>query len=91
MTVVQSARRGEPDLIVGNLLGSNVFNALLVTGVVAVVADAPVGDARLTGVGVVAMVVATALASAALLSARRLDRPEGALLVVTWVVSVVLL
>ena len=33
VTVIQSARRGQTDLVVGNLLGSNLFNALVVGSV----------------------------------------------------------
>jgi cation:H+ antiporter len=49
VTVVQSARHGEHDLIIGNLLGSSMFNALAVGGVAtmvrpAVLADTPLVD-----------------------------------------------
>lgn len=37
-TAIASARRGQVELLVGNLLGSNVFNALAVVGLAALVA-----------------------------------------------------
>jgi cation:H+ antiporter len=43
---IASARKGEPDLIMGNIIGSNLFNSLAVTGIPAVLVDFKVsGDA----------------------------------------------
>jgi cation:H+ antiporter len=50
VTVVQSARRSETDLIVGNLLGSNLFNALAVAGLAGVAAPAVIDAPNLTTV-----------------------------------------
>ncbi|MCY3888926.1 MAG: sodium:calcium antiporter [bacterium] len=41
ITGVQAARRGEADLLVGNILGSNTFNSLLVSAVVALAGPSP--------------------------------------------------
>lgn len=38
VTSVVAARRGEPDLVLGNVLGSNLFNGLLIAGVAGLVA-----------------------------------------------------
>jgi cation:H+ antiporter len=90
-TAIASARRGQVELLLGNLLGSNAFNALMVVGVSAVVAGArgdgfPVDGAAL-GVVVAAAVVTVV---AALLLARRptVSRPVGAVLVALHVASV---
>lgn len=85
VTVVQSARRGEAELLVGNLLGSNLFNALVVVGLSGLVSDSvPLGPPLATlGVG---FVVAQAVVVWALMrSGRRLSRIEGGLLVLTWI------
>ncbi|MEK9671127.1 MAG: calcium/sodium antiporter [Rhodospirillaceae bacterium] len=39
-----AARRGHPDVALGNILGSNIFNMLLIGGITAVVAPLPVSQ-----------------------------------------------
>ena len=81
VTGVQAARRGHLDLIVGNVLGSNVFNSLLAGGILALVAPGPFGDPDIAGLAAWLM-VATAIVGAVLFGTqRRLARWEaGALL-----------
>lgn len=74
-TAVAAARRREHDLVVGNLLGSNIFNALAVAGGAALV-----GGGTLTGAfrpGVVVMLAVAALAGLLTATANRLVRWEG--------------
>lgn len=65
VTGVVAARRGEPDLVLGNVLGSNLFNALLVVGIAGAVGPLAVtGAARtiaLSGVGATALLLAAFL------------------------------
>lgn len=84
VTVVQSARRREADLIVGNLLGSNLFNALAVGGLAAVIGPAAVDAPELTITGALAAVAATVLAVVVMATGRRLTRIEGATLIVAY-------
>jgi cation:H+ antiporter len=77
VTVVQSARRRETDLIVGNLLGSNLFNALGVGGVIGLIGAGELGDRRLTIVAAGAAVVVSLLAAAAMRTRRTVERWEG--------------
>jgi cation:H+ antiporter len=84
VTVVQSARRRESDLIVGNLLGSNLFNALAVTGVAAVIGNAPVGDRSLTFDATIAGVGLTVVAGVFLITGRRVGRIEAAVLLLIY-------
>lgn len=80
-TSLQAARRGETDLIVGNLLGSNLFNALAV-GATAVAAGAgQVASATITGAGVIIMVVTSVIALGFMVTGARVSRGEGAVLV----------
>ncbi|MEQ8832861.1 MAG: calcium/sodium antiporter [Miltoncostaeaceae bacterium] len=79
VTAIQAARRGEPDLIVGNLLGSSVFNALLIVAIAAFIAP---GSLDTVEIGpTIAMVAVTVLAGAAMATGRRLGRAEGIALV----------
>jgi cation:H+ antiporter len=80
-TAIQSARRGETDLVVGNLLGSNIFNALVV-GASAVAAGAgQIASAPLVGIGVVVMIATSVVATAFMLTGYRVTRSEGVVLV----------
>ena len=84
VTVVQSARRGETDLIVGNLLGSNLFNALGVGGVIGLIGASGLDDDRLTRVAAGAAVGVSVLAATAMFTRRVVQRWEGIGLVVLY-------
>jgi cation:H+ antiporter len=90
-TAVASARRGQVEILLGNLLGSNAFNALGVVGSSALVGAArgdgfPVDGPALAVVGAAAVVTA---AAALVLSHRPVvTRPVGAVLVALHIASV---
>lgn len=80
-TCVVAAVRGQHDISVGNLVGSNIFNTLLVTGVAGSVRPFGV-QPRLVGVDYWIMIaVSAAFGIVALLCKRRIGRPAGMLLV----------
>ena len=85
---VAAARRHQSEIAVGNVLGSNIFNSLGVIGFAAVLAPG-VLDA-ITPVFIVAMLVAALLAGAFAFTGRRIQRLEGALLLIGFVVYTVL-
>lgn len=91
VTVVQSARRGETDLVVGNLLGSNLFNALGVAGVVGLVGPAVLDDPALTTVAAGGATLVAAVAAVAMWTGLRVGRREGALLVAAYAALIPLL
>ena len=66
VTVVQSARRDQTDLIVGNLLGSNLFNAFAVGGVIGLLGGPAIDDDALTVVAAIAAVAAAVVALVAM-------------------------
>ena len=90
-TTVIACRKGETGLVVGNLLGSNIFNSLAVGGLIGVVGPGPIGDDLLTGRGVVVMVGAVLLAYLFAFNGRRVSRVEGVVLLFVYVVAIVLL
>ena len=45
---IAGVRKGEPDLVIGNVIGSNLFNSLAVVGVPALMTDFRVADAAIT-------------------------------------------
>lgn len=83
VTTVQATRRGQSDLAVGNLLGSNIFNSLGIGGAVALVSPGPIGGA-VAGLGAVAMVVTGLVAWYWMGTKCRLERWEGAALLVAY-------
>jgi cation:H+ antiporter len=90
MTSVQAQRRGEGDLMVGNLLGSNLFNSLIGGAVVGLAAGgdtiAPFGFAAVT-----AMVAAGVLAWLLLKRGSRITRPEACVLLGAYALTLPLL
>lgn len=91
VTVVVAARKGETELILGNLLGSNVFNSLAVGGAVALIAPGPIPDEGLRTVGVLVMVAVALGAWVAMVTRRRVYRMEGIVLLLAWAIAVALL
>mgnify|MGYP001793072731 CR=1 FL=1 len=91
VTTVASARRGETDLIVGNLFGSNIFNALAVGGALGLVGPGSIDDPSLTDWGIAIMMVVTLGAFAMAIVGRNLNRIEGIVLVAAYVGATALL
>ena len=88
VTVVQSARRNETDLIVGNLLGSNLFNALAVGGLIGILGQIEIDDAALTTVAATAAIVVAVAAMLAMRTNHTISKAEGAALVVAYLALV---
>ena len=78
VTAVAAARKGEDQLIIGNVLGSNLFNSLAVGGIVGLVGPDVITDATLTVTGVVLMLVMTALGAWALAARPAVERWQAA-------------
>jgi cation:H+ antiporter len=90
-TAIAAARKREHDLVVGNVLGSNMFNALAVGAVAALVGPGRVEDHTLEGLAV-ALMVGIALMTWAMTSrGQRLVRVEAGALVLAYAVTVPLL
>ena len=91
VTAVAAARRGEAELLVGNLLGSNVFNSLAVGGVIGIVGPGPILDTTLVEVGSVLMIGICVLSWVLMIIGTRVSRKDGMLLIALWIASVVIL
>ncbi|HXV26768.1 MAG TPA: calcium/sodium antiporter [Candidatus Paceibacterota bacterium] len=78
---VVAARKGEPDLAVGNVVGSNIFNIFWILGVTAVIA--PIAVTAAVNADLLILGAGTALLFAFMFAGRRheLDRWQGGLLV----------
>ncbi|TVR28832.1 MAG: sodium:calcium antiporter [Nitriliruptor sp.] len=86
-TAVQAARRRETDLIIGNLLGSNLFNAGAVGSVVAFAGPSVALDPSLAGLAALLMVGIGVIAMIFMISGARVARSEGIVLLVGYLVA----
>jgi cation:H+ antiporter len=84
VTSVIAALRGESDLAVGNVVGSNIFNGLFVLPVSSMFADIAVPDGGTIDV-IVSMAFAVLLVTIFYLCKARIGRPLGALLLLCYV------
>ncbi|MGA0236778.1 MAG: calcium/sodium antiporter [Acidimicrobiales bacterium] len=91
VTSVQAARQGETDLLVGNLLGSNVFNSLAVGGIIGLIGPGPIVDTTMAQTGSVLMVGIVLVSAVFMVVGGKVDRPKAFVLFFLWVVSVVVL
>lgn len=85
-----AALRGHSDIAVGNVLGSNIFNILLILGAAALVrpVSAELSSVRLD---LLVMCGLTVLCAVAMRTARKIQRLEGALLVAGYAAFLVVL
>lgn len=89
VTALAAQRRGESDLVVGNLFGSNLFNSLIGG---AIVGFASAGTPAKAGVALlVTMILSGGLAWALLRRGLILNRVEGAALLAAYIVTLPLL
>ena len=84
VTSIIAAGRGEVDIAVGNVVGSNIFNLLLILGVSSMLAPVPVPDGGLFDLGLL-LVFSIVLLPLAVTHQRRLVRWEGALFLAAWI------
>ena len=91
VTAVVAARKGETELILGNLLGSNLFNSLAVGGVIAILGAGPIVDRSLAVVGIGAMSLIAVGAWTFMVVRKRISKIEAVVLLLAWFGSVVLL
>ncbi len=81
-TAVAAARRNENDLVLGNVLGSNIFNALGVGGVAGIVGNASTSASFQRPL--IVMLAVTVLTGVLALTTKALGRREGVLLLITY-------
>src|SRR5690606_33060159 len=78
VTSVVAAFRGQGDIAVGNVLGSNLFNVLGILGVTAVVL--PLNPGGITGPTLGVMVATSVAVAVMAVTGRRISRVEGGVL-----------
>lgn len=91
VTAITAARAGEDQLILGNILGSNLFNCLAVGAVVALASSEPGTAAGVPATAVGLMLLITALATAAMIRRQLVTRGEATTLLATYLAVLPLL
>lgn len=89
-SAVQAARRGHTDLVIGNILGSNIFNSLAAGGLLAIVAPGAIA-AEIGYVSIGLMAATALLAFVAITTGGRLSRREAVVLLVFYAAAVPLM
>ena len=82
VTSFVAARKGEVDMALGNAIGSNVFNILLVLGIASVIS--PIGFVMSNAIDILAVVVATLVCWIVAAKNKSLGKIMGALMVVSY-------
>ncbi|MHC4102223.1 MAG: calcium/sodium antiporter [Planctomycetota bacterium] len=84
VTAIIACRKGYDDLAVGNVVGSNVFNLLLVLGLTAIVAPVVLPGGRQGWEDLTVMLGITCVLMLMAFSHRRIERWEGAVLLLIY-------
>lgn len=84
VTAMVAASKGETDLAVGNLMGSNIFNILSILGITSIITEIQVGE-EIISYDLLAMMLITLLLLPLMLWKRVLGRVAGALLLLFYV------
>ena len=82
VTSFVAARKGEVDMALGNAIGSNVFNILLVLGIASTIS--PIGFMMSNAVDIAAVIVATIVCWAVAAKNKSLGKVMGAIMVVSY-------
>lgn len=85
VTAIAAARRGQSDLVIGNIFGANLFNTTGVAGIAGLLASKSIEIPRLH-TEVIFLVVISVLGWLLLSSGRRLSKPEGSLLIIVYLI-----
>ncbi|WP_260483455.1 calcium/sodium antiporter [Sphingomicrobium flavum] len=87
VTSIQAALAGSPDIAVGNVIGSNIANILLILGVSAIIVNIPISPPAFYRDGFAMSVGALAIMAAVLFGG--IDRLSGLLLTILLIVYVI--
>jgi cation:H+ antiporter len=82
VTSIMAARKGESDLAIGNVIGSNIFNILLIIGVSSAITEIPVESSMI--MDMIILVVLSAVYFIPIAAQKKLSRPVGICMVLTY-------
>jgi cation:H+ antiporter len=87
VTSLTALKKGENELIIGNVIGSNIFNILFVLGASSAISAIPLDSSML--IDVVFMVVVTVICFIFGKTQDKFDKKEGAILVALFVIYMI--
>lgn len=87
VTAAAASRRQMNELIIGNILGSNIFNSLAVGGLVGIIGATDLQDAKLAGAATVVMLICMLTMALFVVTRAKVSRIEGAFLLAAWFVA----
>ena len=87
ITSVVAAKKGETDIAIGNIVGSNIFNILMVAGISALILPLPFSSQGVTFLwdGIIALGAAALLAILAYLPGHKINRVGGCVMLTGFV------
>ncbi|MBQ1721876.1 MAG: sodium:calcium antiporter, partial [Lachnospiraceae bacterium] len=77
-------RKNEMDMAVGNVVGSNVFNILLILGTAATISPVALLTENIIDIGI--LVAASLLLMLFSSSSKKIDRKEGAIMLIAYAI-----
>ena len=89
VTTAACAKRGETEMIIGNLFGSNIFNCLLVGGLMGVVGPGAVNEPNLTGRALILMLVVTVVMLTLAAFGKSLSKRDGYALLLLYIATAI--
>ena len=83
-TSAVAAFKGEQDIAIGNVVGSNIFNILCILGIAPLIS--PIKSAGISIVDMLAMIAVSVLLIPMMLTGMKISRKEGALLLLIYII-----
>lgn len=89
VTSIVAARKGESDIALGNVIGSNLFNVFFILGVSSLIHPISVNSSTI--VDSLFMLLVTILTYCFAMTKRRINKMEGSVLAVTYIIYMILI
>lgn len=83
VTSFVAARKGESDIAIGNVVGSNIFNIFLVLGISGVIT--PIPFTMFSVIDVTFLIAISLMVYAFSISSKKINRPEGILMILLYI------
>lgn len=88
VTSIVAARKGESDIAIGNVIGSNIFNILLVLGLSSVITPIVINPADVINsmYDIILVALATLLVYIPIVKTKKISRPVGAVMLIAYII-----
>ncbi len=88
VTSIVAARKGESDIAIGNVIGSNIFNILFVLGVSSVITPIVINQADVINsmYDIILVALATLLVYIPIVKTKKISRPVGAVMLIAYII-----